>query len=290
MDPTPLEAFAEGPGFAELAGWRIAIVGGVDARGWLHDLVTADVEGILPGEARRSLVLTPTGRIRADFHVVAQPERFVLLQPPGQPEDVDAILAPYVLSSDVRIVDRTEESSLFLVLGRIDAEDEAIGHVSRPSVMGPGVNLVTDAGEARDGARSRMAEAGREEVSDEDLDRWRIVHGIARMGADFPAASLPSEASLEDTIDFSKGCFLGQESVAKVRNLGHPPRVLVPVASDGPLERGDTVLEGDAPVGEITSATKVDGAGVGIARVRWSAGRSATLSTPAGSLRLRHPR
>jgi folate-binding protein YgfZ len=289
MDPSRLEALEEGPAFAELAGWRTVIVGGADARGWLHDLVTADVEGILPGEARRSLVLTPTGRIRADFHVIVRPEGFVLLQPPGQPEEVDTILGPYVLSSDVRIVDRTDESSLFVILGGIAAEDEAIGHVSKPSVMGPGVNLVADA-EARERARSRMAEVGRVEVSDQELDRWRIVLGIPRMGADFAVASLPSEAGLEGTIDFGKGCFLGQESVAKVRNLGHPPRILVPVGSDGPLQRGDTVLEDGVPVGEITSATAVDGALVGIARVRWGAGEAATLSTRAGPLRLRHPR
>ena len=55
---------------------------------------------------------------------------------------------------------------------------------------------------------------------------WRILRGDPRMGPDFDEGALPSEAGLDATIDATKGCFLGQESVAKIRNLGHPPTVL----------------------------------------------------------------
>ncbi|MDQ4107666.1 MAG: hypothetical protein M3138_02520, partial [Actinomycetota bacterium] len=113
----------DGNAFAELAGWRTVAVRGGDARGWLDDLVTADVEGLAEGCTRRSLLLTPTGRIRADFHVARVAGSFLLVQAPGQPEHVDEILAPYVLSSDVELDDLSERSLIVAVLGGPPAED-----------------------------------------------------------------------------------------------------------------------------------------------------------------------
>jgi folate-binding protein YgfZ len=106
------------------------------------------------------------------------------------------------------------------------------------------------------------------------------------MGSDFGPDALPAEAGLEDTIDFTKGCFLGQESVAKVRNLGHPPRVLRLVRSRTPILPGAPVLADDQQVGEVTSAAAAEGGTDAIVRVRWDAA-SGGLSTEAGPLSLR---
>ncbi|MGH2641245.1 MAG: hypothetical protein ACRDGO_06070, partial [Actinomycetota bacterium] len=98
-----------------LSGWRITTVRGSDARSWLHDLVTADVEGLPDRGSRRSLLLTPTGRIRADFHIAAVDDSYLLLQAPDQPERVDVILRPYVLSSDVEVADVGTRSEVVAV-------------------------------------------------------------------------------------------------------------------------------------------------------------------------------
>jgi hypothetical protein len=118
-----------------------------------------------------------------------------------------------------------------------------------------------------------------------DLESWRIRRGVARMGVDFSPGALPAEAGLEDTIDLTKGCFLGQESVAKVRNLGHPPWVLRHVRSRTPIVRGAPVLVGGVAIGEVTSATDADGGADAIVRVRWEAA-SEPLSTESGPLSL----
>ena len=107
------------------------------------------------------------------------------------------------------------------------------------------------------------------------------------MMVDFGTDALPAEAGLEDAVDFTKGCFLGQESVAKVRNLGHPPRVLLRVRSHAPISPGARVLKGDVPVGEVTSVTQSVDVTDAIARVRWDAA-SDPLATTAGPLSLRH--
>ena len=214
------------------------------------------------------MLLTPTGRIRADLHVARLDGSFLLFQEGEQPETVDSILAPYVLSSAVELEDRDES----LVLA--------------PSVLGRGHDVIVPPGEPLRRLRERLGDRGAVEVSADDLEMWRIRRGTVRMGIDFGPDALPAEAGLEDTIDFTKGCFLGQESVAKVRNLGHPPWVLKLVRSDGPLRRGSPVLADGAPVGEVTSVAEGDAGMDAIVRVRWDAA-SRALSTEAGSLSLR---
>lgn len=282
-ETSQLAALERDRAFAELGGWRLVAVRGADARGWLHDLVTADVRTLEPGVGRRSLLLTPTGRIRADVHLAIHHDAFLLLQHPDQPEPVDDILAPYVLSSDVDLADRSQHLTAFAVLGDLPAEDGA--SVWTPSPLDAGAGVVVDAGEPAQRLRAALAAQGLVEAFPEALERWRIRRGIPRMGADFGPDALPAEAGLEAAIDFTKGCFLGQESVAKVRNLGHPPRAILPVRSEARLEIGMPVRSGDVTVGEVTSVAS-DGVSNAIVRVRWEAAGE-PLATPAGPLSLR---
>ncbi len=85
-------------------------------------------------------------------------------------------------------------------------------------------------------------------VGPEALEAWRIRHGLARFPVDLDADSLPAEAGLdvEPVIDRTKGCYLGQESVARVRNLGHPPRVVLGVRAETPLRPGAPVRSNGA--------------------------------------------
>ena len=88
-----------------LEGWGLTEVRGADAEGWLNDLVTAAIDRLAEGEALRSFLLSPTGRIRADVFVLRSRagDGFLLLQGPGQPDAIADLLAPYVLSSEVEL-------------------------------------------------------------------------------------------------------------------------------------------------------------------------------------------
>lgn len=284
---TQQDALGRGRAFGVLPGWRTIAVGGTDARSWLHDLVTADVEGLSDRRSRRSLLLSPTGRIRADFHVAAVDASYVLLQAPDQPP-VDAILSPYVLSSDVVVEDRTDRSVVVAVLDDGASASRDDGElVLMPSVLGAGRDVIVAPGDPAERLCEGLREDGLIEVSEEDLETWRIRRGVARMMADFGTDALPAEAGLEDAIDFTKGCFLGQESVARVRNLGHPPRVLLRVRSDAPISARASVLSNGVTVGEVTSvAWSLNGTDA-IARVRWDSA-SDPLATTAGPLSLRN--
>ncbi len=271
MPNQELDALDQERAFVDLSSYRKVRVTGSDARTWLHDLVTADIASLEPGRACRSLLLTPTGRIRADFSVGCDRDGFVLLQPADQPDHVGLLLSTYTLSSEVSLHDATNELALFAVPGHAAAA--LIGRFAlSPSVLGAGVDLVTPLGEPARRARDRLVKNDLVEAGPAALESWRIRRGVARMGPDFGTDSLPAEAGLETTIDVTKGCFLGQESVARVRNLGHPPTILRHVGADRELSPGMRVTVGAAAVGEVTSATAAPGTGwIAIVRVRWDA-------------------
>ncbi len=270
-DDGQLRALEEERAFVDLSSWRKVRISGGDAVSWLGDLLTADIAALAPGHACRSLLLTPTGRIRTDVHVARREDDLMLLQPADQPEHVGLALSAYVLSSDVSLEDRTNDLALFAVPGAA-ASLVGVAGATQPSAVGPGIDVLTGTGKpAWSFARSCIG-AGLEEAGPDALEAWRIRRGTPRMGPDFDGRSLPAEAGLDDVIAYGKGCFLGQEAVAKVRNLGHPVRVLRHLATTGEAHRGDPVFADSTAVGEITSAADGDEGTVLIARVRWGSG------------------
>lgn len=272
-------ALREERAFVDLSDRRKVRVSGADAVPWLHDLLTADIASLPRGGAVRSLLLSPTGRIRADVHVTRGEGDVLILQEPAQREHIGLLLHPYLLSSDVRLEDATHDLAVLSVLG---AAARLVGRPgTSPSALGPGVDVITPTGKPAWRVEDALVKADLVEAGPDDVEAWRVLRGLPRMGMDFGEDSLPAEAGLETAIDFTKGCFLGQESVARVRNLGHPPRVLRHVSTDGELRPGEVVLSGVTTVGEVTSAAIAGGETVAIVRVRWEAA-DATLALPDG--------
>ena len=303
MAPTPekldesIRALSSGAAFVARTSYRLVAVSGGDARRWLNDLVTADLSALEAGRSRRSLLLTPTGRIRADVHVLALHRGLVLAQDPEQPQPIDEALAPYVLSSDVRL-ERADLAVLCApgsdkfpppaVASLIDIE------VIRPSMLGDGFDIVVPRGDAASAVRAAMSSA-RIEVAEAVVRAWEVRRGLPRYPRDLTPDSSPTEASIDaSVVDRSKGCFLGQEAVARIRNLGHPPRLVVGVTADGEVRQGEVVhaLDDDddagageraarADAGVITSATPTAKGTAAIARIRW-ADRLRPLVTQSG--------
>jgi folate-binding protein YgfZ len=233
------------PAIVDLSSWRKVLVTGSDALDWLEDLVSAGLTEIRQQEARRSLLLTPTGRIRADFHVTPYEDGYLLLQDPVQPRAIDEVLAPYVLSSDVDL----EELS----------DGPTAGRWSSDVLVPVGSTLYGP-------------------MDLEQFDEWRTRHGIPRFGIDLDDDSLPQEAGWDRFIDFTKGCFMGQEAMAKIRALGgHPTRVVLALRTKESVRAGDPLLAGGREVGVVTSAAD----DCVLARVSWDA-RNSALRTANG--------
>ncbi|MGH2676614.1 MAG: YgfZ/GcvT domain-containing protein, partial [Actinomycetota bacterium] len=219
--------------------------------------------------------LSPTGRIRADLTVAATSVGTLLIQDPVQPTAIDRLLDPYVLSSGVDLADVTGQRGLLAFPGAEPPRSER-DEVLRPSCLGPGADLLLP--------ERRMAAGGDDldglvEVGPAALESWRIERGAARLGVDLGADSLPHEAGLDHAVAYRKGCFLGQEAVARVRNLGHPPFVVLAARARGPLARGEGVTADGGQAGTVTSVSPLgQGRSAAIVRVRWAA-RDATLRT-----------
>ena len=260
-----VDALADRRAFADLSAFRKVRVTGSDATGWLHDLVTCDVASLPLGGSRPSLLLSPTGRIRATFAVGRDARGYVLLQAPDEPDRVEDTLRPYVLTSDVAL-DGAPSDELGLIAIADPAASVVEGSLLAPSVLGEGVDVLTP---DPDGLRAALVARGVVEAGLAAVETWRVLRGRPRFGVDFGPESLPAEAGLDGWVDLTKGCFLGQEAVARVRNLGHPPRVLRHLRTQGRATPGTPVLSADAPAGTVTSAAAHDGGTVVIARVRW---------------------
>jgi folate-binding protein YgfZ len=281
-------ALDRGEAFVDLSSWRWFGVTGKGAARWLHDLLTADIAGLEPGRSVRSLLLTATGRIRADVQVYRSDDGFGLLQDPAQPEPIGKALAPYVLSSPVEL-DETVADQAILAAPGTSFDTLALGGFE-PSALGPGVDLIVPAAEAPK-IKTSLRAAGRIEATADELEVWRIRRGVARLGLDLGADSLPAEVGLEHLIDTTKGCFLGQEAVARVRNLGRAPRLLTLASAAAEVRPGEPIAWRGGTVGTVTSAARMDdGSWRAIAMVRreavagpWSLADGRTLAPIATS-------
>lgn len=279
-DARIVELLRTGRAFADLSYWRKVAVSGADALEWLDDLVTADLSGLAPGGARHALFLAPTGGIRASFTVTFPTGSLLLVQDPTQPKPIQELLDPYILSSDVALQDRTGELSIFAFPGLTEAPEVPGTVHSGPSCIGAGVDLMAPAENHDFLLRSmsmRYAHAGNEEV-----EGWRVAAGISRFGVDALEGDLPQESGLSGAVSRDKGCFPGQEAVAKVDTLGHPRRLVVPLEAESPASPGEAIQFDGSEVGEVTSAADVAGRTLLLARLRWEA-RDGRLRTALGT-------
>ena len=270
-----IRSLERGSAFVDLSSWRRVLVTGSDASAWLNDLVTNRVDDLALGEARRSLLLSRTGHVRADIHVGRVQKGLMLLQVPLQSDPVDRLLDPYALSSDVSMEDRSGVLSLFAVPVGAAPED-----LLRPFPYRGFAAALVRAERLAETSRC-LRDSGLAEAGQGDLEAWRILSGHPRFGVDFGQGSVPAEAGLDAVVDATKGCFLGQEAVAKVRNLGHPPWVVVALRAEVPVQPGQPVMAGDQQAGHVTSVAPAGSEWALLARVRWEH-RDAALGTADG--------
>jgi folate-binding protein YgfZ len=264
---------------ADLSNWRAIAVDGADAPTWLNDLVSADISRLQPGDATRSLLLSPTGRVRAEFTVARTNDGLLLLQDPAQPKAIDALLAPYVLSSDVTLTDRADLALFAFPTLTMGPQHEGT-RASAPSCLGAGIDLIAPASR-HDSLLAEFGEAFALADPD-DLEAWRADAAIPRFGKDATEDDLPQECGLASAVSFEKGCYLGQEAVAKVRNLGHPRRVLLAMETTARVSAGDAVCASRSEAGTVTSAVRIGDRSFLMAKVRWDL-REEPLQTTVGA-------
>jgi tRNA-modifying protein YgfZ len=205
---------------------------GRDAVSYLQSMVTNDVETLAPGAGCYALLLTPKARVIADLEVFRTGDDLVLACPPETVDDVLATLLRARFRKKVAI----EPAGHTLVWGEAEG---AIAQLETP------IGLERLLASAPSGGNGSAA----------DFEVARIEAGIPRYGREFDGSSMPAEAGLVDrAISFTKGCYPGQEPVARLHYRGRANRGLRGLRFEGaPPAPGSRVMVAGADVGRVTS-------------------------------------
>lgn len=240
-----------GGGGAVRAERALVWVEGPDAATFLQGLLTSDVAALAPGTAAYALLLDARGRIRFDMTCRRDADdAFTLVADPSTAADLVATLERYHVSEDLDVLG--PEPTAVLILGGTAAAAEGVPGVDL-AVPGriPATTLLVVSDP--DAALSAL---GVPEVDAAALEALRIEAGVARVGVDTGETSMVREAGLEAAaVSFDKGCYLGQETVARIAYRGHVNRRLCVLASPSPLPVGAAVRHEGAEVGRVTSAS-----------------------------------
>lgn len=270
---TGYEALREYAAWADLGGRAIFRVTGADRVRWLHAMVTNHIAQLVPGEGCYAFLLDPQGRILADANILCLGGSFLLDLEPERREPIYAHLDKYIIADDVTLADATEQTAVLTLEGPHSAAvlkglgapvpDKPFTHlewervrVARVSVTGlDGYRFYVPA-DARAELIRRLEAAGVPRATPEELRTVRIEQGRPRYGEDITDERLPQETQLLHAIHFRKGCYIGQETVERIRARGRVRRLLVRLTIEGtePVAAGTPVVAAGSPVGEITSA------------------------------------
>lgn len=229
-------------------------------RAWfLHQIVTNHFENIAPGESQAAAMLTAKGRMVGFFEAVATEDDILAHFEEGLRATLPAEFERYIFATQVEITDVTDERGLVLLVG--DGWRDAAG--AMPEAVAHETNTFgTPAGYVwlrREGVADALAAISSDatEISEDELEALRIAAGIPRWGSDMDATTIPQEARLEDfgALDFDKGCYVGQETVAKIHFRGKVNKKVRRLESVGAIEVGQEVSFDGHPAGKVTSAS-----------------------------------
>jgi folate-binding protein YgfZ len=253
-------------GLLDRLGRGKLLLKGSEAAEYLQGQLTNDIEALAPGEGCYAALLDRKGHMQADMRVlrVADDEIWV-------DTEAEALAATrrhlemYKVGREVEVEDVTETRALLSLIGPRSAELSSAPplpeYACKPlSIDGIecfaigtqlGIDLIAAAADA-ERLRAALSEAGAVEVSPEAVEILRIEAGTPRFGAEMDSSTMPAEAGIvEAAVNFEKGCYIGQETVARLHYRGKPNRHLRGLRLSAPAEPGAALLAGEKEVGRV---------------------------------------
>ena len=261
------------------------LLAGPDAAEYLQGQLTNDVEGLAPGEGCYAALLDRKGHMQGDMRVLRLAPDEVWLD--TEPEALEAVrrhLATYKIGREVEVGDVSAERAILSLVGPRSAELAGTAVLpefasERVKIDGveclavgtrDGVDLIVGppnahsgnddsteiaAGDAAERLREALLAAGAAEVAAAAAEVLRIEAGVPRFGAEMSSETMPAEAGIvERAVDFEKGCYIGQEPVARLHYKGKPNRHLRGLELSAPVEPGTALRLGEKEVGRVGSS------------------------------------
>lgn len=299
---------------------------GEDRAKFLHRIITNDVESLSTGQGTYATLLTNRGKIIADLNITVFEDAIRIDTAPETTENLFNELDKYIIADDVELTDVTAETGAIAVHGPKSPElvqsvlnindaahlqvhhncvreadalfKNAIVCVRTETTGEIGYTLYTAAAELESLWDALIVEGSQFNVQPigwNALESLRIEAGTPKYGTELTDSVIPLEAELEHAINFEKGCYIGQEIVARMKYRGHPNRLLrgieIDTVSTSPdcciLHHGASVFKEDKEIGWITSATFAPtlGKSIALGYVRMAvteAGNRVQIETPKG--------
>jgi tRNA-modifying protein YgfZ len=247
---------------------------------YLHQLLSQSVDDAEPGTVRDFLYLDPKGNPHAAGRLVVHAEAVLLAVAPEVAAELAALLDKFRFLTQVEVVDDGDAWVLASIRGprppnvpgvRPEPLTATPNRLAPDAAPGDGGLVIRDRTSGIDllGAGAwvddRLADLALPEAGEADWEAWRITAGEPGWRSEIAAGRRPQELGLLPThVHLRKGCYPGQESIAKTYNLGQPRRALCIVDFDGPVAAGERLAAGDK-AGEITSAAPLGAGWVALA-------------------------
>jgi len=263
----------EGLAAVDLSHRGVVTITGADRLSWLHSMTTQHLLGLGPRESRESLVLSPKGHVEHALHLVDDGETLWITVEPGTASALLAWLESMRFMLRVEVADVSADwAVLGEPLGAESAPGEPLAWVDPwPGLVGDTVAYGPLEGHPAQGRAWRELLVPRDGLADAVGDRplsgtWaaealRVAAWRPRLGFETDHRTIPHEVDwLRTAVHLHKGCYRGQETIARVHNLGRPPRRLVFLHLDGSghvlPEAGSPVLLGEREVGRLSSVSR----------------------------------
>ncbi len=245
------------------------MLSGAEAAEFLQGQLTNDVEALAPGEGQYAALLDRKGHMQADMRVLRPSAEEIWVD--TEPEALAATqrhLETYKIGREVAIADLTGERAILSLIGPRSVEIAGTAALPEHACQatgvsgvdclavgtGDGIDLIAkraDAGRLRDA----LTAAGAVEIDPETAEVVRIEAGRPRFGAEMSAETMPAEAGIvEDAVSFTKGCYIGQEPVARLHYKGRPNRHLRGLELSALAPAGASLMLGEKEVGSVGSA------------------------------------
>ena len=261
--------------------WQAKLaIGGKDRTRWANGMVTNNIRDLAPGCGVYSFLLTPQGRNQGDLVVYNRGEFLLATTDREQAEAITTLLKRYIIMDKVELEELSDKLASIGVGGpqAIDAMKRAgidvpplePGSVAETAWSDIEISVARSthphsnafeiwiAPEHAEKLWEALTGAGAQPVGSDALEMYRIARGIPRYGIDLRERDLPQETGQEHALNFTKGCYIGQEIVERIRSRGNVHRALVGFEVEGaPPQPGTKVFAGDKEAGEITSVARV---------------------------------
>lgn len=269
-------------GIADVSYLSTLCLTGEDRAKYLHRLISNDVENLAVGEGNYSTLLTNRGKIIGDLKVYVFNDKIYISTAPENVQQVFTELDKYIIADDVELSIETERVGVIGVYGPnspelvqsalgidelsalpeyhsryCEIDNQWIGCVRSNSVSECGFHLYTSAIALEWLWKKLTSERdGVVPIGWDAVETLRIETGTPRYGTELTDTVIPLEAELEHAIDFEKGCYIGQEIVARMKYRGHPNRLLrgLVIDAEKPAQQNAPIFNEDKEIGWVTSS------------------------------------